>query len=214
MNYVLKHLDTVLWGPRPWNWISLQNALKEDLNLDIILPSKETEGPYVIDNDTIILPVREAAGPSYNAKTQYLEGPYWQYTNYEAISSYVPVNKSVDQLKGELKAFATAQRWNKETSGIEYQLGDQLLHISTSRDQRTTFSIGVPGKWKLTSVETLENNIKTYKPVWVSLLGSDIQSINQAIANHVQAAFEWEENIHNQIDSLNTLEDLDTLVIE
>lgn len=107
--------------------------------------------------------------------------------------------RTLDDLKAELKAAATAERWDVETGGI--YIGD--VHVGTGLDDQNRLS-GVLGAIALGGLESVDFKAANG---WTQLTAPELQGIAMAISQHVQACFTAERAHHEEIDALTTVED-------
>lgn len=112
---------------------------------------------------------------------------------------WVPV-KSLDQLKADLVAAATAERWERETGGI--LIGG--VQVGTGLDDQNRLS-GVLSAIQLGGLESVDFKAQSG---WVQLTAPELQGIALAISAHVQACFTAERAHHEAIEQLQTQADV------
>ena len=103
-----------------------------------------------------------------------------------------------------MKSIVADNRWKLETAGVKVTIQGQELSITTARGERDIYlqalQLGSDAKsWKF------DNN------TWLVLSLAELQTIVTAIVTHIQAAFDWENSLITNIDSLNTLAELAAL---
>lgn len=205
MQYVLIHNQSVINGPRSWNYRSFESTLLEECNIDIKLPMQYTsEDPIEIAEGIRILPaVLQPHG--FNSKIEFLHGPFWNFDNNVATGTYVTVPHVIEAVKNTLKAEVTGNRYNHEISGVKCTIQNREVTVDTSRDGRNIFVL----KYLLMS----ENETVEWKfpETWLVLSKSDLGVAISAGANHIQSAFTWELNKHGEIDNCSTLQQLDAI---
>lgn len=109
--------------------------------------------------------------------------------------------KSLDELKADLVAAATAERWARETGGIS--IGG--VQIGTNLDDQNRLS-GVLSAIQLGGLESVDFKAQSG---WVQLTAAELQGIALAISAHVQACFTAERAHHEAIEQLQTQADVD-----
>lgn len=112
----------------------------------------------------------------------------------------VPV-KSLDELKADLAAAATAERWERETGSIV--IGG--MQVGTNLDDQNRLS-GVLSAIQLGGLESVDFKAQSG---WVQLTAPELQGIALAISTHVQACFTAERAHHEAIEQLQTQADVD-----
>lgn len=112
----------------------------------------------------------------------------------------VPV-KSLAEVKADLAAAATAERWNRETGGIV--LGG--VQVGTTLDDQNRLS-GVLSAIQLGGLESVDFKAQSG---WVQLTAGELQGIALAISAHVQACFTAERAHHEAIEQLQAQADVD-----
>lgn len=204
--YVLVHKNRVLVGPMGWNRAIFDGNLEKLKILKTLPKNPPTELPMIIDENTKIYRA-DSQTPEHNEKIQYLEGPYWNITPETATATFLVKDKPIDPVKSQLKEFASQVRWEKETSGTTVTIQNVDLFISTQRIERDQYL----QKYLLMS-ETDSLNWK-FKESWLTINKQEIKTIVDAIQTHIQTAFDWEINKHQEIDQCTTLTELDQIVI-
>lgn len=209
--YVITHhhdYDEVLLGPIDWKPSFIASVIQQDLDLDFkpdVKPSDAERVPYNIFPNVRIRKA-EVVYEEINPKIQRHDGPFWTYTEEVGTATYTAVNKSVEQVKGELKQVVATERYKKETSGFKYTLGDLEVYISTDRDARKVYTE------KLVVIGDDPIQFKFDKE-FITLTKAELQGICTAIEAHVQGSFNWEVQKQLGIDACSTLEELDAFVI-
>ncbi|WP_223484752.1 DUF4376 domain-containing protein [Stenotrophomonas indicatrix] len=109
--------------------------------------------------------------------------------------------KSLGELKADLVAAATAERWERETGGIV--IGG--VQVGTGLDDQNRLS-GVLSAIQLGGLESVDFKAQSG---WVQLTAPELQGIALAISAHVQACFTAERAHHEAIEQLQTQADVD-----
>lgn len=105
----------------------------------------------------------------------------------------------LDEVKVARKALATDQRWQRETAGIV------IAGVPVATDDRSkTLILGKRAKARENPDMTFR--WKTAGGTWVELTGTQIIAIADAVADHVQACFDREGELHDTIDAAETAE--------
>ncbi len=132
---------------------------------------------------------------------------HWMWADYQrwmdegnTAIPVVPV-RSLDELKADLVAAATAERWARETGGIS--IGGVL--VGTNLDDQNRLS-GVLSAIQLGGLEWVDFKAQSG---WVHLTAPELQGIALAISAHVQACFTAERAHHEAIEQLQTPTDVD-----
>lgn len=129
---------------------------------------------------------------------------HWMWADYQRWLDegntpipVVPV-KSLDELKADLVAAATGERWARETGGLS--IGGVL--VGTNLDDQNRIS-GVLSAIALGGLEAVDFKAASG---WVRLTAAQLQGIAQAISGHVQACFSAERAHHEAIAAIDTPE--------
>jgi hypothetical protein len=211
--YVITHhhdYDEVLLGPVAWNPRFIASVIQSDLDLDeapTVLASDESRVPYDILPNVRVRKAKTVYA-ELNAKTQRHEGPFWTYDNDEAVATFTAVDKSIDLVKGELKAIIAANRYNKENLGVTLTVQGVDVWCDTSRGNRDVFF----QKYALMG----DNDTVNWKfpNVWLTLTKSDLGYIVASGVGYIQGCFDWEVNKNTEIDNCSTLAQLDAVTLE
>lgn len=137
--------------------------------------------------------------------SQWIARGTWMWDQYEKwlAEGGVPEPtggvRTLDAIKSELKAAATAYRWERETGGIE--IGG--VTVGTGLDDQNRLS-GVLAAIALGGLETVDFKAASG---WTQLTAAQLQGIAMAISQHVQACFTAERAHHEAIDQLATVEE-------
>jgi hypothetical protein len=193
----------VLLGPIEWKPRYIAAIIQQDLDLpDLpnISVADEARIPYNI-TETVRVRRVEQVFAEINPKIQKLDGPFWSYTDDLATATYTAVDKSVDEVKGELRPQAAARRYQLENEGVDVLVQDKVVPVSTARQDRSIYITAVPGPWKFSNGE------------WLTLSQEDLDTIISAVQTKVAGAFEWEQTKLTEINACTTLAELDAIGI-
>lgn len=206
--FVIVYNKSVIMGPMRWNRFRFQNELLETCEVEMtLLDRNDNLAPLIISKDIQILPVQGTPNPDYNPKIEFLNGPFWEFTDSAAISSYRVEPLAVDAVKNMLKAEAAAERWRKEITNVEVTVAGTAYKFPTDRDTRYVLQNAL-----LSSTNAF--NWKLSTNTWVTLTNVEIQAVLDAITSHVQGCFDWEFAKIGEIDTAETLAELDLIIIK
>ena len=207
--FVIIQDNFVVLGPMRWNKFRFQNFLREECDVDVTdLPQTNESTPIVVNSTIKILPATNAPAVSYNQKTQHLHGPFWQFTDTQAIASYLIEDLPIDFVRSTLKTLAATERYRREIQGTKVTLNGQEISIATTREQRAVF---VQQMMAMTDTDVVQ--WKFDQSTWMQLTKQDFQTIVSAINEFVQQQFQWEAAKHQEIDNVETLDTLDQIQI-
>jgi hypothetical protein len=192
-------------GPMNWRPNFFQSCLRDDLEINFKVPLSNDTAETVIVSDTVkIIPVRDLGLTSeFNQKTQIAVGPYYNFFDTYAEMYHNIQDKSIDAVKSELKPIVAANRYKYEVMGVTTTIQNKEVFLLTSREDRALY---------LQAYQLGKDNINwKFGSEFLSLSNSDLGLIVQAVTNHIQAAFDWEASKYQEIDSKQTLEELDAV---
>lgn len=210
--YVITHhhgYDEVLLGPIEWRPAFIASVLQSDLDLPTkptVLMSDELKIPYDILPNVRVRPIVEES-VEYNPKIQFLNGPFWSYTDDLATMNWIPTDKDIDLVKAELKNLVAAERYNREIAGTTATVQGQTVSIDTNRGSRDIFV-----QKYLLMADTDQVEWK-FPEGWLTLSKAELGIVVAAGADHVQNQFVWEASKSAEIDACTTLAELDAVVI-
>lgn len=209
MKYALVDTNKIVVGPRDYH----QHFFKEYLDNNSVsfdLPILYDEKNPIVVTDTIsIIPVEDPSTPALLPVTEQLAGPYWSITP-ELITGYYDVaDVPLDAAKNTMKSIIADARYKKETSTIKVTIQNTEVSIPTNRG----FDRDI---WVQSLLLIGDDSTKLFKfpfeGLWLELTKSDVQTIVDAIQEHVQEAFVWERGQVAVLDNadktdINTLYD-------
>lgn len=205
--FVIVHNNYVVLGPMRWNRFRFENCLEEELETKFTLETRnDAETPVIVSDEIKILPVQGTQDPVYNPKIEMLHGPFWEFTDLVAISSYEVQPMPVEAVQSMLKEQAAAERYNREITTVDVTIAGTVYKFSTNRDTRNVIQNALTS-----SVSSF--NWKLDRDMWVTLTNTELQAILDAITTHVQSCFDWEYSIIAAINASSTLTELDAIVI-
>lgn len=207
MLYAIKHKNRIVSGPLAWAQKYFATVLKIRHRIDATIPGKAPENmPFVIDEDTSIHEVIKNE-PEIDTMTQAYHGPFWDMTEDVIVANYEVHDLEISSARNNFRAIAAFERYKKETSNVKVEIQGMEVTADTSRDGRNIFL----QKYTLMN----ENDIVNWKfpEAWLSLTKQELGFLVQAGAAHIQATFDWEKNINDQIDAAQTAEELHAIEI-
>lgn len=205
--FVIVYNNNVILGPMRWNRYRFENEIQEECEVSFNLPDRNDNlSPITVSDNIKILPTLGTENPEYNPKIQILHGPFWEFTDTHAIYSYRPEYMQLDGAREMLKEQVAAERWNKENSGITVTIGGQNYQFKTDRETRALLKSAVDHLDGMTWKQDREN--------WIQMTSEDTQSVMNAVISHVQSCFDWEYNKLQEIANCQTLEELDSVVVQ
>lgn len=203
MVYILVHKNQVVNGPRLWSYYSFQSTLADELRIEASLPvQKDDDTVFVVDENTKIMPA-QLNWIQHNPKIEYLDGPFWDFSNDIAIGQYEKKTYSVDTVKIKLKQTVAENRWNSENSKIAVVVQGAEVTVSIARNDRAVFD------QQYMSMADDDVVLWKFPEQWVTLSKTDVQLIATTIRDKVQEKFLWEMNKCAEIDQCTSVEQLD-----
>ena len=204
--FVIIHNNQVVLGPMRWNRFRFENFLEEEHEISLSLPKSNTDTPLVFSDQLKILPIQTTPNPDYNPRIEMLQGPFWQFTDTHAISSYQVESLTVEAVKNTLKAEAATHRWNRNSSSVELIVANKECKFSTDKD-----TINLLNNALIASATSF--NWKLDPNSWVTLTNTELQIILDAISAHIQTGFDSEYAKIAEIDTATTLNELNSIEI-
>ncbi len=204
--FVIVYNNSVILGPMKWNQKRFQDEIEEECEITASLPYTN-EGVITVNENIKIYPVQITQDPPFNSKIEFLHGPFWEFTETHAISSYVVQPKPIEAVRNELKTLVAQERWKKEIKGVKVTTQSLEVTADTNRGTRDIF---VQQYLLMGESDTV---MWKFPEAWLNLSKSDLGLIVATGANHVKQAFVWEQDLAAQIDACTNLNDLDALVI-
>lgn len=204
--FVIVHNGSVILGPMVWNRKRFQDEIEEECGVTTTLPYTN-EGVITVNEDIKIYPVQTTQDPPFNSKIEFLNGPFWEFTETHAVSSYIAQDKPISAVQNELKALAAQERWKKEISGVKVTIQSTEITADTNRGDRDIF---IQQYLLMGESDTV---MWKFPEAWLELTKTELGTIVGTGAYHVKQAFVWEQDLSADIDACATLSELDALVI-
>lgn len=208
--FVIVYQNSVILGPMRWNRFRFQNTIFEDCEeFSVTLPDRNDDfTPIIVSDDIKILPVQGTPNPDYNPKIEILHGPFYEFTDTVAISSYTVEPMHVESVKNQLKAVIANNRYNKEIAGVTVKIQNNDVKVDTTRESRQHL---IHRYILMNDDDTLQWK---FNDVWLTLSKEEVSFLVTSGANHVQTHFDWEADKVKEINSANTLQELDLIILE
>lgn len=200
MKYVVLHQGRVIWGPREWNPLSIENTIEMYVpSVDIMIGAEPVVGRIDGVQDAAILRVESEDVPSYDSLFETLEGPFYQnnVTDGTTRMTWNVVPDHLPYVLGRIKQQVETKRYQKETEGLDIDVNGTAYRFPTDREQRNRLLIqsvtGEPVCWKVSGA-------------WIDLSAEQLTTIVKQINAHVQKWFAWERTKIELLESCTTLE--------
>lgn len=207
--YVLTKDNFVFYGPNQWNPKLIQSYIEDDFELEMIIDQMAPESNTDLGNGITAYKIGEVQIPEYNTKIQRLEGPFYTFSD-TATQSFTVVDKNIDFVKQDLLALVANARWEKEISGVEVTVQNTAVKVTTQRGDRDIFLQALQGGVDNTVWKLADTNNST---VWLTLSLADLQTIVNAIKQHIIDSFDWEKAKADEIAACQTLDELDKVEV-
>jgi len=205
--FVIVHNNSVILGPMRWNRYRFENVIQEECELSVSLPSSNEKDPLLLSADVRILPVEPLPLPEFNSKIEFLHGPFWEFTDQKAISSFTVQRLPIDAVKNKLISVCADERWRRESVGVKTNIQGADITVDTRRGNRDIF---VQKYLLMNESDTVRWK---FPEEWATLSKVDLAQIVSAGAGYIQSQFDWESSMVDSINACSTLEELDALVI-
>lgn len=205
--FVIVHNNHVILGPMAWNRYRFENEILTDCEVDVDLPDRNDDLSPIAVNDSIkILPVQGTQNPSYNKRTQRLDGPYWTFTDTLATSSYTAGYLPIPAVKNMMKDEVANARWKKENGTVTVTINGTERKFSTDKQTRSTFH-------QYIDLGLEHVNWKFSRDDWGTLTQQEITTVFNAIMSYVKECYDWEFDKIAEIDAVDTHAELEAIEI-
>ncbi len=196
--FVIVHNGNVILGPMNWNARRFSEVIEEDCDVSFELPLTNDNFDVITVNDDIkIYPVQTGDYPTHDYRFECLHGPFWQFTDTHAVQSFTAIPLAIDASRNFLKDELAKKRWTKQHECVKITINSVEYTFATDVTTKSVFHQYITSG--ITSV-----NWKVNQDTWISLSQSDITNIFNAITQHVQTAFDWENNLAEAINNATT----------
>jgi hypothetical protein len=199
--YAVIYKNRVIVGPMAWNRAIFQGALERQ-KITTQLPRVAPDTlPLIINDDARIARVQEQR-PALNPMVEYYYGPIWDLSGDIAIANYDVVDIPIDAARANFINQAAEERWKREESGTKATIQGQEVTLDTSREGRNIFlqkyslmGDGDTVNWK-------------FPEGWIVLTKTELGQIVATGAAYIQSCFDWEKEVHDQIQAAQTKSEL------
>mgnify|MGYP006427180581 CR=1 FL=1 len=151
---------------------------------------------------------------TFNSVTQFIEkkpNSEWTIESDRVIVTYNIINKDLSEEKQKLLDQIKQIRNKTIFNGISVTINGQTLNIKSDNE-----TISRVDQARLDSKERPTNWKKRWKfasGVWADIDATQIETIRSKIADHVEASFQNEEQLENQINNATSIQDLSNIDI-
>ena len=201
----------VLWGPKIWDKNEMQNFLFRTFQINFPLQwANPNEKIIEVNEEISIWPVIFTNDPTRNKRTEFLDGPFYDWGETHAEQYYVVQTLEVDQAKSILRDAVKKARETFIDQGVSYTIGDDDYLLETNVNN---FENGIPGNWylkRITSQELDEDTGTTeynYQKTWATLTQDQLDDMCSTIKQFRQDQFDLERTETEKIDALTTIEE-------
>ena len=188
--------SSVVLGPMEYNKSYFQVMAKNDLGLDVNLPSDAT-GYVNLGNNLELFPVTEVRA-NVKSKIEQPAGPFLTYSGETCTATYTAVPKNIDVVKNELKAIFAANRYKKEVGGVKVTIQGQEVTALTGREDRNLYL-------QAFQLNAADISWKFNNELWLILSLAELGEIVATVMNHIKTSFEEEVAIITTINNCTTL---------
>ena len=207
MTFVIVYNGRVILGPMVWNARRFSEVIDEECGVSVVLELRNDDLTVTTVNDEIkIYPVTSEPDPTYNSRTQFLHGPFWTFTDTQAIASMTVEQYPLETARNFLRQEIADVRWKKLHSGVEVEINGNTYKFPTDPLTRMSFH-----HYATSGISKV--NWKVNQETWLELTSEHISTIFNKIVDHFQSSFEWEANKNSEITTA-TLETIESIVIE
>jgi hypothetical protein len=227
--------NRLVWGPKFWEKSEIQHFLYKKYNLNYTVPYQNpTEKIYEPKEGVKIWPVQYTEDPSYDAKTQYLHGPLFTFTETHAVQYHEVRDYEFNLIKSKyLDEFNARRKQIYNTDFFDFEIGEEVYSIQMNNSNRIAFANGIPGPWKLckiTITDPEEGTPDAYVDIdsslsgsvpysgnqviekkWVDLSQENLDNINAKIKDRLQLYFTIQQKVEEYVESCTTVEQLDNI---
>jgi hypothetical protein len=199
--YAVIYKNRVIVGPMAWNRAIFQGALERQQIVTQLPRVAPDSLPLIINADARITRVEEQR-PTLNSMVEYYYGPMWDLSGDTAIANYDVMDSPIEAARSNFINQAAEERWKREESGTTMMVQDQQVSLDTSREGRNIFL----QKYSLMAESDTVN--WKFPEGWIMLTKSELGHIVATGAAYIQSCFDWEKDIHDQIQSAQTKSEL------
>jgi hypothetical protein len=136
--------------------------------------------------------------PEYNPKTQQL---IKLNISQDAERQYQVIDYSFQEIKNRIIKLLAQKRYEREVGGIVFH------GIPVKTDRESTALINGAFSYVATQDENVTISFKS-EAGFLTLTKEQVIGISIAVAQHIQAQFDWEKDVMNDINEAETIEEL------
>ena len=203
-----------IYGPLSWDSKKINEGLQYRGFADLSVPSNmivyrkgllPTDQPLVLSDRVKIYKAEYTPEPTFDELTQTKEDLSWSIETGKAIGTYKLIDKTLDEIKKTIKEKTRLQRINSLISSAEMSLNGNTIKVYQDEqtcivtyNKATIMSDGETINWKVVDS-------------WINASKSDLLAIHSFIQGKIQAAYDVEYNLHNQINQSSSIDQLKTI---
>jgi hypothetical protein len=213
--YVITDLSNnfVILGPVEWRPKYFSDIIEDEIYQRVEISKEDEQKVPYEPIPGIKIRKCNVVYEEINSKIQTHDGPYWEYyddsESIQAKATWIAKDKSLTEVKNNLKNIAAGIRWKNEIKGVKVDIQNVNVNCDTDREFRNIYL----QKYILME-EDATVNWKFSENIWLTLTKQELGYVIYEVANYIQSCYDWESEKTILIDSCNTLEELDELVFE
>lgn len=217
--YIIKNQNRVFLGPKIWNRDEFQRKIFTEAGINFPLQWANPNEKMIVVNDEIsIWPVDFRDDPEINKRTEFLDGPFYDYDEETGRAEHymVAADMTVELAIANLKDAIKDARKHMINRGISITINDTNYHI---KSDISAFANGIPGNWLLKRIDSSSDGdipgtyVYDTTEVWVTLTQDDLDSIVSTLKTHIQTQFDSEKIEFERVEALTTLEEIKNHVL-
>lgn len=196
--------NRIILGPIDWRPKFFSTILSEEYeqNINVIVEDRNRV-PYEIISGVFVREC-DTQYPDADPDTEDMVGPTWQFhANGSATATWTKTDKPLHIIKNIHFDHAAQERYKKEVGGFKHTINGKEYTISTSREDRSMFLLGMRLNFmpKVTPNATIKWK---FQEGFADLNRAQVEELLLAYISYIQGQFEWENTIRNRVrDSLN-----------
>jgi len=196
----------VIAGPMDWNSKFFNEILSRN-GVKHTFDSKTPDSLPLRVNDDVVVYATELVFPEYNVKTQYIHGPFWDYSTDTAVGTFEVKDTPIELVAATLKVRIADVRYKEEILGTKVTIQGVEVSVDTDRTGKLVYL------QQLNSMGDADTVVWKFKEQWLTLSKSDVQAIVNSVQLHIQDCFTREYQKSQAIDAATTLAELDAIVL-
>ena len=93
---IVENQEIIHLGPIDWKQRLFQSVIRDELELDFVVPlTNDTNEPVIINEQFKIFPVILVYPTTHNSKIEQYAGPFWEFGVSIATGTYINVAKNI-----------------------------------------------------------------------------------------------------------------------